>query len=272
MYNSGKARHNRDGEIVQPAAFQSRETPAARIEPHRKWFTNSRVVAQDSLSKFREAVKQSSDPYTYLLKSNKLPMGLIREESDTVNGLKQHAAKIAVEGAPFKEVFGPESRRKRVKLDVSGMEEMAEKRREMEEEYREKQAERSEMNGRDGPEQDIESDDTAEKTVAREPIFSKGQSKRIWNELYKVIDSSDVVIQVLDAREYVLCRSNLLKDVSLHSPSPEGTRCQHIEQYLKKEARHKHVLLVLNKTDLVPTKVAVRFPFLPSLIETRAAL
>lgn len=44
----------------------------------------------------------------------------------------------------------------------------------------------------------------------REPIFSKGQSKRLWNELYKVgypplpwllyiiqvIDSSDVVIQV----------------------------------------------------------------------------
>lgn len=27
-------------------------------------------------------------------------------------------------------------------------------------------------------------------------IFEKGQSKRIWNELYKVIDSSDVVIQV----------------------------------------------------------------------------
>ena len=27
-------------------------------------------------------------------------------------------------------------------------------------------------------------------------MFEKGQSKRIWAELYKVIDSSDVVIQV----------------------------------------------------------------------------
>lgn len=27
-------------------------------------------------------------------------------------------------------------------------------------------------------------------------MFEKGQSKRIWGELYKVIDSSDVVIQV----------------------------------------------------------------------------
>lgn len=29
-----------------------------------------------------------------------------------------------------------------------------------------------------------------------ESLFSKGQSKRIWGELYKVIDSSDVVIEV----------------------------------------------------------------------------
>jgi hypothetical protein len=28
-------------------------------------------------------------------------------------------------------------------------------------------------------------------------MFEKGQSKRIWGELYKVIDSSDVVVQVM---------------------------------------------------------------------------
>lgn len=31
---------------------------------------------------------------------------------------------------------------------------------------------------------------------AKDAIFEKGQSKRIWGELYKVLDSSDVVIQV----------------------------------------------------------------------------
>lgn len=31
---------------------------------------------------------------------------------------------------------------------------------------------------------------------AKDAIFDKGQSKRIWGELYKVLDSSDVVIQV----------------------------------------------------------------------------
>jgi hypothetical protein len=49
------------------------------------------------------------------------------------------------------------------------------------------------------------------KPAKREDIFMKGQSKRIWGELYKVVDSSDVVIQVLDSRD------------------PMGTRCRHLE-------------------------------------------
>lgn len=32
--------------------------------------------------------------------------------------------------------------------------------------------------------------------LVRHTMFDKGQSKRIWGELYKVIDSSDVVVQV----------------------------------------------------------------------------
>jgi nuclear GTP-binding protein len=34
----------------------------------------------------------------------------------------------------------------------------------------------------------------------RHKIFDKGLSRRIWEELYKVIDSSDVIINVLDGR------------------------------------------------------------------------
>jgi len=32
--------------------------------------------------------------------------------------------------------------------------------------------------------------------LVRHTMFEKGQSKRIWGELYKVIDSSDVIVQV----------------------------------------------------------------------------
>jgi hypothetical protein len=38
--------------------------------------------------------------------------------------------------------------------------------------------------------------DDGMRDAARERNFEKGQSKRIWGELYKVIDSSDVVVQV----------------------------------------------------------------------------
>ena len=44
----------------------------------------------------------------------------------------------------------------------------------------------------------------------------KGTSKRIWRELYKVVDSSDVILQVLDARD------------------PLGTRCKALEKNIKK--------------------------------------
>jgi nuclear GTP-binding protein len=73
-------------------------------------------------------------------------------------------------------------------------------------------------------------------------LFEKGQSKRIWSELYKVIDSSDVLVQVLDARD------------------PEGTRCRRIEMELQqKDRRHKHMIFLLNKCDLVPTWVTRRW-------------
>ena len=61
----------------------------------------------------------------------------------------------------------------------------------------------------------------------------------------QVVDSSDVIIQVLDVRD------------------PIGTRCRRIEDELRtRERRHKHMVLVLNKCDLVPTWVTVR----PSIV------
>ncbi len=59
-----------------------------------------------------------------------------------------------------------------------------------------------------------------------------------------MIDSSDVILHVLDARD------------------PMGTRCWNVEKYLKTEARHKQLVFILNKCDLVPTWVTVCFlPF-----------
>lgn len=72
-----------------------------------------------------------------------------------------------------------------------------------------------------------------------EPIYAKGTSRRIYGELYKVIDSSDVILHILDARD------------------PFGTMCESVLEYLKKEKAHKQVVLVINKCDLVPNWVTV---------------
>lgn len=239
MLKDGRATRNASGKITQAASYQSRETPKARIEPNRKWFGNTRVISQGALDSFRQAVaERTADPYQVLLKSNKLPMSLIRDNENTKNGVRQHAAKIAVESAPFEDTFGPKSQRKRVKLSASSVLDLAGETVKMHDDYIERLEENKLLSGKTAEEFE-ETGDAKELTTAREPIFSKGQSKRIWNELYKVIDSSDVILHVLDARD------------------PEGTRCRSVEKYMREEAPHKHLVFVLNKCDLVPTKICV---------------
>ncbi|KAK4986547.1 GTPase required for pre-60S ribosomal subunit nuclear export and maturation [Elasticomyces elasticus] len=246
MFKEGKAQRNARGEITKAASYQSREKPSARVEPNRKWFTNTRVISQESLEAFRGAIAaQQKDPHSYLLKSNKLPMSLL-DESKTKNGIKQHQAKITVEGAPFADTFGPKAQRKRPKLAVSSLEDLAGETVKSYGDYEDRLENVRLLSGNAGQEEQEQGGEMAplddgNLTIAREPVFSKGQSKRIWNELYKVIDSSDVVVHVLDARD------------------PLGTRCRSVEKYIKEEAPHKHLLFVLNKCDLVPTSVAAQW-------------
>lgn len=257
MYKEGKPIRNAQGDITQAASFQSRDKPSARIEPNRKWFTNTRVISQDALNSFRGAVEaQSKDPYSYLLKQNKLPMSLITDNKDKErkDGLIQHKAKIRIESEKFDDTFGPKAQRKRPRLAVSSLEDLANATVTDYGTYKDRKEEARLLSGAgDESHEAFEANprtDHGELTAAKEAIFSKGQSKRIWNELYKVIDSSDVIIHVLDARD------------------PLGTRCRSVEKYIKEEAPHKHLLFLLNKCDLVPTSVAVRFDFSSSSLLT----
>ncbi|KIW07115.1 uncharacterized protein PV09_01990 [Verruconis gallopava] len=245
-FKEGKAQRNAAGKITKAAAYQSRDVPTARVEPNRKWFQNSRVISQESLSAFREAVaQQTSDPTSYLLKTNKLPMSLIRDNDHKPNGLKQHKAKMVIETESFKDTFGPKAQRKRVKLGLSSFDDLVSHNEKIYDTYTERLEEAKLLSGKSGEEK-VDDGDAADwnygtATLSKEAIFSKGQSKRIWNELYKVLDSSDVVLHVLDARD------------------PLGTRCRAVEKYLKEEAPHKHLVFILNKCDLVPTKVAAQW-------------
>lgn len=223
ILRGGHATRDAQGNITQAAAYQSREKPKAWIEPNRKWFGNTRVIAQNALSQFRENMgAKVNDPYSVLLQRNKLPMSLLNT-NDKIPRMQ------VVENESYSSTFGPKAQRKRPKIQVGNLEELATSTVESDEKYKERLE----------SEAHLQTEPTDYVQEAREAVFYKGQSRRIWNELYKVIDSSDVIIHVLDARD------------------PYGTRCKSVEQYLKNDAPHKHLIYVLNKCDLVPTWAAV---------------
>ncbi len=226
MYRSSGPKRNREGKIVRPAAFQSHVESGtrARVEPSRNWFSNSKTISQAALQKFQEDMKTvQSNPYKVIMKKTALPVTLLNERRKT-------ARVHLLQTESFDRTFGKKATRKRPRVGASDLAELA----------------RTAAASTDGYEaekdRDLVRDDVdGVKACAREYIFSAGQSKRIWNELYKVIDSSDVVVQVLDARD------------------PLGTRSAQIENYMRKEKAHKHLLFVLNKIDLVPTWVTQRW-------------
>jgi len=231
MYKQ-KAVRDKKGKILKQD-LQSKALPSTRIVPDRRWFGNTRVIGQKQLEEFREEMAtKSRDGYTVLIKQKKLPLSLLKDEergrARRVNLLSQ---------STFAETFGANKRRKKPKLAMDNLEAMLSTASKMGEVYQEGVETGAIMD------RDLMRADDGVRVEAKQSMFEKGQSKRIWGELYKVVDSSDVIIQVLDVRD------------------PMGTRCYHLEQHLKKDAmkRHKHMILLLNKVDLVPAWVTKRW-------------
>ncbi|KAM6116062.1 nucleolar GTP-binding protein 2 [Phoenicopterus ruber ruber] len=226
MYRQ-KERRNKHGKVIKPLQYQSTVAPGtvARVEPNIKWFGNTRVIKQSSLQKFQEEMETvMKDPYRVVMKQRKLPMSLFYDR------IKPHTSRVHIlDTETFETTFGPKSQRKRPNLSASDVQSLVEN------------AEASSGSYDQGKDRDLVTEDTGVRDEAQEEIYKKGQSKRIWGELYKVIDSSDVVVQVLDARD------------------PMGTRSPHVESYLKKEKHWKHLIFVLNKCDLVPTWATKRW-------------
>ncbi|KAL3309845.1 Nucleolar GTP-binding protein 2 [Cichlidogyrus casuarinus] len=216
MYRNFKAKRNEDGKIIKPAPFQSRlpSGTMARVEPNRRWFGNTRVISQDALQNFKEVMKVRN-PYEIVLRQTKLPISLLNEKR-----VKRKSDILASESFAF--AFGKKSQRKKPRLQTDSLAELVHFAEAKKNDY--------------DVEKDVnlERDTDGVRDMVTDPHFKAGRSKRIWNELFKVLDSSDVVLYVLDARD------------------PMGTRSAYIENYLKTEKPHKHFIFVLNKVDLVP--------------------
>lgn len=226
MYRQ-KQRCDSRGKVIKPLQYQSTVAPGtvARVEPNIKWFANTRVIKQSSLQKFQDEMGAiRKDPYRVVMRQSKLPMSLLHDR------VKAHNSRVHIlDTEGFETTFGRKAQRKKPNLAAEDMKNLVE------------QAEASALSYNADNDKDLVTEDTGVRNEAREEIFKKGQSKRIWGELYKVIDSSDVIIQVLDARD------------------PMGTRSKSIETYLKKEKPWKHLIFVLNKCDLIPTWVTKRW-------------
>eukprot|EP01071_Lankesteria_metandrocarpae_P000910 Lankesteria_metandrocarpae@DN1129_c0_g1_i1.p1 len=197
----------------------------ARIAPSRTLFSNTRTITQDKLTEFREGFQAAqNNPYSVILKRAKLPLSLVKEPETS------KASRMRLLGAEsFEETFGSKSTRKRPKLQISELKDLSASAENAVETYGEGENDGSVVK------------DKVEKDVVGAEIFKKGTSRRIWKELYKVVDSSDIIVQVIDARD------------------PMGTRCKHLERYLKKDRPHKYMILLCNKCDLVPTWASARW-------------
>mmetsp|Transcript_10125 Transcript_10125/g.22783 ORF Transcript_10125/g.22783 Transcript_10125/m.22783 type:complete len:670 (-) Transcript_10125:21-2030(-) len=207
----------------------------ARIQPDRRWFGNTRVIAQDKMQAFRETMaKKVQDPYSVVLKSSKLPMSLLRDTED------KSCRMNLLQAEPFSEVFGKKRQQKRAKLSTYDVTALVDSATQKASQYDNKKDTGSTLNTVTGQEREAAAEFESELKFTAE-VFKAGTSRRIWGELYKVVDSSDVIIEVLDARD------------------PMGTRCMQLEQELRRTRSHKHLILLLNKVDLVPTWVTKKW-------------
>ncbi|KAH1144409.1 hypothetical protein GLYMA_12G223000v4 [Glycine max] len=222
MYNTRPVR-DRKGKVVSHE-LQSKELPSTRIQPDRRWFGNTRVVNQKELEFFREELQsRMSSNYNVILKEKKLPLSLLNDH-------QKQARVHLLDREPFQDAFGPKTKRKRPILLAADYESLLKKADGSQDAFEEKYGSSvsAEANDEDGF-----------RDLVRHTMFEKGQSKRIWGELYKVIDSSDVVVQAVES-------------MVLDARDPQGTRCYHLEKHLKENCKHKHMVLLLNKCDLVP--------------------
>ncbi|KAM5563139.1 guanine nucleotide-binding protein-like NSN1 [Rosa sericea] len=83
-----------------------------------------------------------------------------------------------------------------------------------------------------------------EKSTDDSTGFAKNRDssdRAFYKELVKVIEASDVILEVLDARD------------------PLGTRCVDMEKMVRKSGPNKHLVLLLNKIDLIPREAVEKW-------------
>lgn len=218
MIKGGDPIRGKKGQILKAADFQSKEADLGKIHADKKWFKATRVISERDLEKLQNT---TLSPYEVLLKKGKVPFDW-REDT------KKRKLKV-----DFQKAFGKNSCRKRPNLNVKTLDELKEKAEKMQ------SISTKENNSLENIQKSGVNSKSNEDYYQSE--FIRGQSKRIWNELYKVVDCSHVIIHVLDARD------------------PLGTICPAIEKYVSENTSSKTLIYLINKVDLIPTEVTSKW-------------
>ncbi|GAM20615.1 hypothetical protein SAMD00019534_037900, partial [Acytostelium subglobosum LB1] len=172
MYSERPIR-TREGKLIGGAYMSKDTSHDTRIAPDRRWFGNTRSVGQDQLESFRQEMNNTVDnPFKVLLKANTLPLGLLKDSTK-----KTQMNLLTTES--FDQTFGPKRQRKRPNLSgLVDYDSMLNKANQGVEKYDETKDSNIKV--------ELDLRDTR-----RLDIFDKGTSKRIWGELYKVVDKKN---------------------------------------------------------------------------------
>ncbi|KCZ74464.1 hypothetical protein H311_04571, partial [Anncaliia algerae PRA109] len=192
MMRLSKPIRDRKGKIIKCAQFQNDKAGIGKVHADRQWFSATRTIAKEDIDKLANKERELS-PFDVLLSKQMLPFGLLKN--------KETKTKKKVN---FQEVYAKQSKKIKPNFDkfLLNKENMVEK-------------VKTEVRNENNTDSDADMDDT----------IQRGQSKRIWKELFKVIDCSDVVIHVLDSRD------------------PLNTKCDLIEKYVVE--KNKKLIFVI---------------------------
>ncbi|XP_047203020.1 guanine nucleotide-binding protein-like 3 [Girardinichthys multiradiatus] len=183
--------------------------------------------------KLRKASKRLSCAKRYKIQKKVRDHNKKLRKDAKKKGLKKHVKKdLGVpNSAPFKEEVLREAEQRRLQIE----EEKERKRQAKKEERAQKRKKEKEaaVKETDPSAKKARKDTTANKSE-KPSGPNKSSKQHLCNELNKVIDASDVVIEVLDARD------------------PLGCRCPQLEEAVLLKGSNKKLLLVLTKIDLVP--------------------
>ncbi|KAF7698586.1 Nucleolar GTP-binding protein 2 [Cucumispora dikerogammari] len=206
-----KAKYTNSGIVKRPSLFQNTKcNETSRIPPNYKWFQSTRQITIQTVDKYKaEEEEKITSPYDVLINKSKIPYSLFLNNENIK--LKQKP--------DYREI-----RKGKPEIKFNSLLEYKQQTEVSRSETANKQKTNLTNNS-----------DKKEYRVKK----CAGQSSRIWSELYKVIDSSQVLIYVVDCRD------------------PLNTISLSLISTIKE--KNKPLFIILNKTDLIPTSVTQKW-------------